>query len=409
MKESNELHPLLKDFQIEARQQSICLYAGRQKIPAHLDVKAIYIFGDDTKTAVGHKAYNRVFGSRREDGLPGQRVMKFMPSTSDNRFPITPSRMKDMVKMVAKQKRISDRAKLITTTTLNGIHYLVPEIGLNLCQILMAMRSSQDHKKQLFMAIDERRGSTYSIVFTVHSDRYTEANSIIPVLWVILHAEFGPRAWEWFTDLALQSSQGYEYDPKTGHLTNTEEEESEDDSTDNSSLDSEEDPLVQELQEHLNLSDAPANFHVDIKFVFDETDQATNQYGDSGSVKTMRSTCVKQPYTKDEVKEVEASECEKQAEIHKTNSTTKETNPAEISVDGGSTKATSTLTDYTSNSEEALRKLFQANPELLQNFLSNNPQLENAVANSGDSKPPAKQQTEPPKADPDKLDSDEDE
>jgi hypothetical protein len=47
MKEACKSHPLLKAFQIEARTQVIRMYAGRQDIPRHLQVKAIYIIGDD--------------------------------------------------------------------------------------------------------------------------------------------------------------------------------------------------------------------------------------------------------------------------------------------------------------------------------------------------------------------------
>jgi hypothetical protein len=118
MKEFYENRPLLKDFQIEARQQSIRLFPGRQKIPDKLDVKAIYIYGDDTKTAAGRKAFNRVFGSRREGGLPEERVVKFIPNSADNRFPITPAKMKDMIKMVAKQNRNIERSRDIITTAL---------------------------------------------------------------------------------------------------------------------------------------------------------------------------------------------------------------------------------------------------------------------------------------------------
>jgi hypothetical protein len=213
--------------------------------------------------------------------------------------PITLAKMKDMIKMVAKQSRIIERSRDIITTARIGLHYVVPEIGLTLCQILMAMRSSRDHKKQLFMAVDERRGGIYSIVFTVHQDGYPEANSIIPVLWVILRAEFGPKAWEWFTDMAKQTSQGYNYDPKTGQLKNTEDDEADDKinddddgskDSDDSSIDSD-DNLVHEFEEHLNMTDVPDTFHVDIKFVFDEADAAGNQFGDTGSVNTFRSLC----------------------------------------------------------------------------------------------------------------------
>jgi len=321
--------------------------------------------------------------------------MKFFPNTADNRFPTTPGRMRDMIKMVAKQQRILDKDSFILTNTLVGLHYCVPEIGFSLCQILMAMRSYTDPKKQLFMAVDERRGNIPSLIFTVHIERYAEANSIIPVLWVILNAEFGPKAWDWFTDLALQTSQGYAYDVHTGHLTNIAEVEAEaaedDDPSDSSSIDSEDNQLVRDLEEHLCLTDAPSSFHVDIRFVFDSTDEATNQYGDSGTVNTMRSACAKELYDQED--------------------SNRKRSPDEISIDGADTQSTSTLTDYTKPGD-ALIKLLQNNPDLLQSnpdlatFLRNQSHI--PPAPSGESKPPAKKQTEPPTAAHHHLDSAED-
>jgi hypothetical protein len=79
MKEACENHPLLKDFQIEARSQVIQVFSGKQDTPVHLQVKAIHILGDDTLTAKGRKAFNSVFGSRNDSGYPQQRVMRSFP------------------------------------------------------------------------------------------------------------------------------------------------------------------------------------------------------------------------------------------------------------------------------------------------------------------------------------------
>jgi hypothetical protein len=38
------------------------------------------------------------------------------------------------------------------------------------------------------------------VLFIVHKDRYEEANSLVPLLCIILEAKFGQCVWEWFTD-----------------------------------------------------------------------------------------------------------------------------------------------------------------------------------------------------------------
>jgi hypothetical protein len=106
MKEACKNHPLLKDFQIEARSQVIQVFTGRQNTPVHLQVKAIHISGDDKLTAKGRKAFNIIFGSRNDSGYPQQRVMRFISNIADNKFPATQGRVKDVVKMMGKQKKI---------------------------------------------------------------------------------------------------------------------------------------------------------------------------------------------------------------------------------------------------------------------------------------------------------------
>jgi hypothetical protein len=115
----------------------------------------------------------------------------------------------------------------------------------------MSMRSANNPETQLFMAVDERMWGKYAVTFTVHKDRKAEANSLIPLLNVVMEAKFGQRIWEWFTDTAKDASQGYMYDTETGRLKHTDEAEEDDESSIESEADNE---FVQELSETLNIS-----------------------------------------------------------------------------------------------------------------------------------------------------------
>jgi hypothetical protein len=140
------------------------------------------------------------------------------------------------------------------------------------------------------------------------------------------------------------------------------------------------------------MTDVPNTFHVDIKFVFDETDEAGNQFGDSGSVKTFRSLC-HSLYNKDNHDDDSRANDESESD----RLANRKRRPGEMSIESESTQATSTLTDSTNNPEEAFLKLCQANPNLLQNFLQSNPQLKIAATNPGTSEYPG-QQMDPPQA-----------
>jgi hypothetical protein len=70
----------------------------------------------------------------------------------------------------------------------------VPEIGFSLCQILMAIKSTTDPDMGLFIAIDEVfQNGGYDVIFTAHKDRFEEANSLVPMLYILLEAKYGPR------------------------------------------------------------------------------------------------------------------------------------------------------------------------------------------------------------------------
>jgi hypothetical protein len=401
MKEACENHPLLNKFQIEARSQVIKVFSGRQDTPVHLQVKAIHIIGDDRLTAQGRKAFNKVFGSRNDTGYPQQRVMRFVPNVADNRFPATQSRVKDVVKMMGKQKKIIKDARIIYTDTISSLHFYVPQIGYTLCQILMSMRSANDRDTQLFMAVDERTYGSYAVSLTVHKDRLAEATSLAPLLNIILEAKFGHRIWEWFCDTAKDASQGYVYDAATGRIKNMDEE----DDDDESSIDSEENEFVAELSERLNLVSGKDTekgdlFDIDLSFMLDD-ENPKNQYGDSGSVRTFRSACrpkktIDMTGTSDEEEsDQDSDQAKHEGKSTQEKNTSKEQeidSPGDMSVDTSQTQETSTLSDSMNDPEQAFKNMCIKNPDFLARFLKSNPEIKAIPTPSGESKTPAKTQ-----------------
>jgi hypothetical protein len=177
--------------------------------------------------------------------------MRFVPNIADNWFPATQGRVKDVVKMMGKQKKIMKDAKTIYTDTICSLHVYVPQIGYTLCRILMSMHSTNDPDKQLFMAVNERTYGSHTVVYTVHKDCMAEATSLIPSLNIVLETKFGARIWEWFTNTAKDASQGYVYNATTGRLKNMDEEDNDDESSIESEADNE---FVIELSESFNIS-----------------------------------------------------------------------------------------------------------------------------------------------------------
>jgi hypothetical protein len=276
--------------------------------------------------------------------------------------------------MVGKQKKIITDTLSVYTDTIAGLHYHVPEIGYTLCQVHMSMRSASNPETQLFMAVDERMWGTYAVSFTVHKDRFAEANSLVPLLSVVLEAKFGPRSWEWFTDSAKSDSQGYVYDTETGQLRNTAEVDQDESSIESDTANE----FVQELTENLHLTDTSNTFDLDLTFVLDEEAHPTNQYGDTGSVRSFRSSC--QPNISIELESSDKEdETSKGARANQANTDSNKPNkPSDMSIntDTSNTEAqeTSTITDSTLNTELAFEKMCLQNPEFLLQFLQSNPQ-----------------------------------
>jgi hypothetical protein len=138
----------------------------------------------------------------------------------------------------------------------------------------------------LFIAIDENlTGGSYEVVFTVHKDRYDEANTLVPLLCLILEEKYGKKIWEWFTDDAKRVVTKYRWDKDVNKVVLIDP----DDEGDGLDLDSD-DEYTKAICDMMNINEEITGdgFEFDISFIVQEVVTPVNQYGDTGSVKTFR-------------------------------------------------------------------------------------------------------------------------
>lgn len=127
------------------------------------------------------------------------------------------------------------------------------------------------------------------VVFTVHKDRHDEATALVPLLYIILEARFGPCIWDWFTDDAKRVLTKYKWDPDEEMVILMEPD---DDDECSMEIDSNNE-CTKEICNTLNDNTDPGGhgFEFDLKFVINEVLQPRNQYGDSGNGKTFCDAC----------------------------------------------------------------------------------------------------------------------
>jgi hypothetical protein len=212
--------------------------------------------------------------------------MRFVPDISDSRYPVTQGTRIKAIKMMSKQKVFLEQTKYIHTSTIAGIHIYISKIGFSLSQILMSIKSKKDESMTLFIAIDENlTGGSYEVVFTVHKDRYDEANTLVPLLCLILEEKYGKKIWEWFTDDAKRVVTKYRWDKDVNKVVLIDP----DDEGDGLDLDSD-DEYTKAICDMMNINEdiTGDGFEFDISFIVQEVVTPVNQYGDTGSVKTFR-------------------------------------------------------------------------------------------------------------------------
>ena len=287
MQEAHEHHPILSGLKILATVQAIKLASGKNMIPWDQQVKAVHIQVGESQAISARDIYNQVYGSRNIGGYPQGINMRFVPDISDARFPVTKSTKIKAIKMLSKQKAFLENTKQISTNTIAGIHLLNDEIGFTLAQVLISIKSFNYPELGLFIAIDEEMtAGAYSVIFTVHLDRFNEANSLVPLLCILLEAKFGKSIWDWFTDDAKRVLPKYRWHKEEECVVPIHP----DQEDDGQGFDSD-DEYMKSICNLFDLDDNQDDgngFDFDLAFVVEEELKPKNQYGDSGSVKTFR-------------------------------------------------------------------------------------------------------------------------
>jgi hypothetical protein len=380
MREAHGNHSVLKNLKMVFVNEPISLTSGKSPIAWKEQVPAIHILVGESQSMLARKKYNEVYGSRNKGGYPQGVQMRFVPAIDDQRYPVTPSMKMKTIKMMCKQKVFLASLSTISTTTIAGLHHYIPKLGYNLCQVLMAMKSFKSPEMGLFISIDEVLDDhNYMVTFTSHVDRETEAKSLVPLLCLVLEAKFGYRIWEWFTNDAKKASSQWRWDSELSSLiplaTITDSEQD-----DCLGIDSDDEYTMSMCDLHnVDTTVSSDGFEFDLAFIISEDllNEAPNQFGDSGSVKTFREECQTNEVTKrmDTEKHPKASSSTKELD----------STPDDMIVDSdgdnptmtvedddgdNSTREPSTITDATEDVEKSLEALMLSHPDLVRKLLN---------------------------------------
>jgi hypothetical protein len=376
VRDSHENHSVLFGLKISCEERSINLASTVLKIPFEVQTKAIHILVGSKQAVDARDRHNRVFGGRNEGGFPQGLQMRFVPDIADARFPATPNTRMKAVKMMSKQRRFLDTAKVIRTSAIAGVHSVVKKTRFSLCQVLMAIKSKDDPNMGLFVSIDEQDADgSCSAVFTVHNDRHEEASGLIPLFRIICAAKFGDAAWEWFTEEAKVVLFKCKWAADEGQVAPIVPEDDEE----GIDLDSD-DECFATVADLLNVDtsgSAQKGFAFNLDCLIEDAVPSKNQCGDSGSVKTFRNACIEAAADHSDMdSSVHMSEDDKSAGSE--DSAKHSSSPVDLVEADNVTQATSTLTDDTSEDVAAsLEHLMLQNPELAQLLhLKNSAQLQ---------------------------------
>jgi hypothetical protein len=372
MREAHGNHIILKSLKMVLVNEPIKLTSGKSPIAWKEQVSAIHILVGESQSILARTKYNEVYGSRNKGGYPQGVQMRFVPAIDDQRYPVTPSMKMKTIKMMCKQKVFLTSLATISTTTIAGLHHYIPKLGYNLCQILMAMKSFKSPAMGLFISIDEEIiDQSYNVTFTSHVDRESEAKSLVPLLCLVLEAKFGYRIWEWFTNDAKKASSQWRWDADISSLVPRVSTRSAD-QDDGMGIDSDDEYTMSMCDLHnVDTTVSGDGFEFDLAFVISEENlnDAPNQFGDTGSVKTFREEC----QTEDTFPMVDT---EKHPNARPAPSTTNAhvQAPDDMTVDADEsdsfTREPSTITDATEDVEKSLEALMISHPELVRKLLT---------------------------------------
>jgi hypothetical protein len=365
-------HSVLKALKVECIKEGINLAPGRNPLPPKDQIYAVHIRVGESQALLARALYNGVYGSRKLGGFPQGVAMKFVPAIDDRRYPVTPAMRIKTIKMMSKQKVFTESLEAIHTTTIVGLHLYIPQIGYTLCQILMSMKSFNDPNMGLFISIDEHiLAASYVVTFMAHRDRAVEATSLVPLLCLVLEHRFGPLIWEWFTDDAKKAKLDWKWVAEESRIAPLISQIDDDDM----SLESDDGFTATMIAVYgVDTTQKGDGFEFDLGFVISDEalNQASNQYGDTGSVKTFRAECATPPpFASPKEKHPSAMD----SELHMA-SDSEGPDGTTVSTDS---QGTSALTDSTLDVEASLEAMMLSHPDLLKKLLTKTKILSNSI------------------------------
>jgi hypothetical protein len=212
-------HPLVtanKINGIELRVQQVRLHKGAW-IKGEPRPLAIHFYVRSRDAAQARRTFNSIYPSKPKSDYPGGVQWRFVTNVMDPYFPKTPNSVRKSRNLRNKQQQFQKETRSTATITIKNLHYRLPlHPYATLAQILMNWRSARNPRKRLFLHVEQTWEQTE--VF-YHSSMEKEAETLVPLLPLVLEQEYGPRAWNWFYDTAKDCLGGYEYDLDNHRVT----------------------------------------------------------------------------------------------------------------------------------------------------------------------------------------------
>lgn len=349
--------PDLQGFQIEIRFHAIRLTTDRSlKIPANKLIKACHVHTDFNTVGKVKQALNKLYGHSNKEGFPLATVLRFVPSTSDSRYPVSTKTQMFALKCLAKQKNFLLNSATATNSYICGLDYEVPSLGgLSLREAIMLIRHPDDATKTLFIAVSD---SAYTTTFLFRTNERVSlmARNLVPVISVVMEAKYGPAAWNWFTEDAKIRVHEFFWDD-IDRVVRSNDEQAYGTSKADLDLFLDDSSLMETYG-----GGGTVDF-VDIPVTFLEKMSLKQQFNDTDTVATFHTECNKRAtYGEDEddiVSSDDSQDSERSQDVHMSDSfpSSKETTISTIST------AAQHITSGQMNLEQ-LQRILSAHPEL---------------------------------------------
>lgn len=215
LEQALKLHSQLKNVQLEVRLQVIKL-DNSSKIPYEELVKVCHIHTDFETVHHIRAILNKIYGHSNVNGdYPLGKNMRFVPHVADIRLRPSQAAVNRACRCVSKQRLFLEKTVTQTTTSIDGLDYVAPGIGISLREACMRIqRSDKDAPTSLFIAIDETWNGMTSFLFK--KDAQKQAKAVIQTLPIVLMSQWNDSVYNWFVEGTEATMEGYYWDEEAG-------------------------------------------------------------------------------------------------------------------------------------------------------------------------------------------------